>query len=57
MYRYKITKTWYDDEEIIESETPLDFSDIRKQIDERRLYCDEIDIEELDDDNDDDERN
>ena len=55
MYRYLVTKTWYDDEEIIESETPLDFYDIRKQIDERRLYCDEVNVEELDDD--DDERN
>ena len=50
MYRYLVTKTWYNDEEIIESEIPLNFSDIRKQIDECRIYCDEIDIEELDED-------
>lgn len=49
MYRYLVTKTWYDDEEIIESEIPLKFYDIRKQIDERRLYCDEVNVEELDD--------
>ena len=48
MYRYLVTKMWYNDEEIIESEIPLNFSDIRKQIDERRIYCDEIDVEELD---------
>ena len=50
MYRYKINKIWYDDVEIIESEVPLSKTEIRNRIDECRLYCDEIDIEEDDDD-------
>ena len=50
MYRYKINKIWYDDVEIIESEVPLSKTEIRNRIDEQRLYCDEIDIEEEDDD-------
>lgn len=50
MYRYKINKIWYDDVEIIESEVPLSKTEIRNRIDECRLYCDEIDIEEEDDD-------
>jgi hypothetical protein len=52
MYRYKINKIWYDDVEIIESEVPLSKTEIRNRIDECRLYCDEIDIEEEDDDDD-----
>ena len=47
MYKYIITKIWYDDEEIIQSETPLEFFEIRRQIDEQRIYCDEINIEEV----------
>ena len=47
MYKYKVTKTWYDDEEIIESETPLTHHEIRNRIDEQRLYCDELDVEEI----------
>ena len=45
--KYKVTKTWYDDEEIIESDRPLSHSEIRNRIDERRLYCDDIDVEEI----------
>ena len=47
MYKYKVTKIWYSDEEIIESETPLDFAEIRQKVDEKRIYCDEIDVEEI----------
>ena len=46
MYKYNVTKIWYDDIEIIESEVPLSQVEIRARIDERRLYCDEIAIEE-----------
>lgn len=46
MYRYRVNKIWYDDVEIIESEVPLSGAEIRKRIDEQRLYCDEIDYEE-----------
>lgn len=47
MYKYKVTKIWYDDTEIIESETPLTHYEIRNRIDEQRLYCDELDVEEI----------
>ena len=47
LYKYKVTKIWYSDEEIIESETPLDFAEIRQKVDEKRIYCDEIDVEEI----------
>ena len=46
MYKYNVTKIWYDDVEIIESEVPLSQVEIRARIDEHRLYCDEIAIEE-----------
>lgn len=46
MYKHKVNKIWYDDTEIIESEVPLSQTEIRNRIDEHRLYCDEIDIEE-----------
>lgn len=47
MYKYKVTKIWYDDTEVIEIETPLTHREIRNRIDEQRLYCDEVDVEEM----------
>ena len=47
MYTYKVTKIWYDDTEIIKSETPLTHHEIRNRIDEQRLYCDKLDVEEM----------
>ena len=46
----RVIKMWYDDEEIIESDRPLSQTEIRNRIDEKRLYCDEIIIEEVEDD-------
>lgn len=48
--KYRVTKVWYDDEEIIESDIPLSDSEIRNRIDENRLYCDELEIEEMEND-------
>lgn len=45
-YIYHVTKIWYDEGEMIESDVPLTDSEVRKQIDENRTYCDEIDIDE-----------
>ena len=45
----RVIKMWYDDEEIIESDRPLSQAEIRNRIDEKRLYCDEIIIEEVED--------
>ena len=45
--KYRVIKQWYDDKEIIESDLPLTFSQIRDIIDEKRLYCDEIIVEEI----------
>lgn len=47
MFTYEVRKMWYDDYEIVESETPLTNNEIRKRIDEKRLSCDEIYIEEV----------
>jgi len=47
MYKYVVTKIWYDEEEIIESEKSLAYHDIRSKLDERRIYCDEVNIEEI----------
>lgn len=44
-YVYHIRKIWYDEYEVIESDVPLTDREIRKQIDENRIFCDEIDIE------------
>ena len=48
--KYRVIKIWYDDEEIIESDRPLSHSEIRNRIDESRLYCDEVQVEEVEDD-------
>lgn len=48
--KYRVIKMWYDDEEIIESYRPLSRTEIRNRIDKKRLYCDEIIIEEVEDD-------
>lgn len=45
-YIYHVTKIWYDEGEMIESDVPLSDSEVRRQIDECRMYCDEIDINE-----------
>lgn len=50
--KYRITKVWYDEEEIIESDRPLSYSEIRNSIDENRLDCDEVQVEEMEDDED-----
>lgn len=47
--KYKVTKIWYDDVEIIESDRPLSDSEIRNKLDETRLYCDEYEVEEMED--------
>lgn len=44
-YVYLIKKIWYDEFETIESDVPLTDNEIRKQIDEGRTFCDEIEIE------------
>lgn len=44
-YVYNIRKIWYDEFEVVESDTPLTDKEIRKQIDEGRTFCDEIEIE------------
>lgn len=48
--RYRITKMWYDDEEIIESDRPLSLSEIRNRIDESRLHCDEVQVKKMEED-------
>lgn len=45
-YIYHVTKFWYDECEMIESDVPLSDSEVRRRIDEFRTYCDEIDIYE-----------
>lgn len=45
-YIYKVNKIWYDEEEVIESDVPLTTREIRNKIDERRIFCDELDVEE-----------
>lgn len=52
--KYLVRKEWYYEEEIIESDTPLTFSQIRSRLDEQRLYCDEITVEEIEEDTEDD---
>ena len=42
--KYKLTKIWYDDIEIIEADSERE---ARQLADEKRLYCDEIITEEL----------
>lgn len=42
--KYRVTKIWYDDEEIIEANSE---DEVRKMVDERRIYCDEIQVEEI----------
>ena len=44
--KYKVTKIWYEDEEIIEA---ISEDEARKMVDERRIYCDEINVEEVED--------
>ena len=46
MYRYVVTKMWYDETEIIESDTPLSESEIMSQLNTTRVYCDQIEVEE-----------
>lgn len=45
-YIYKVNKIWYDEEEVIESDVHLTTREIRNKIDERRIFCDELDVEE-----------
>lgn len=45
-YIYKVNKIWYDEEEVIESDVPLTTREIRNKINESRIFCDELDIEE-----------
>lgn len=47
MYRYVVTKEWYSEEEVIESDVPLSIQEIRSRIDERRTFCDEVSVEEF----------
>ena len=42
--KYKVTMIWYDDEEIVEANSE---DEARKKVDQRRLYCDEIQVEEI----------
>lgn len=42
--KYKVTKIWYDDEEIIEANSEIEATQLA---DEKRLYCDDIIVEEL----------
>lgn len=44
--KYKVTKMWYDDEEIVEANSE---DEARKKVDEHRIYCDEIHVEEVED--------
>ena len=42
--KYKVTKIWYDEEEIIEANSE---DEARKMVDGGRIYCDEIHVEEI----------
>ena len=42
--KYRVTKIWYNDEEIVEANSE---DEARKKVDERRMYCDEIEVEEI----------
>lgn len=42
--KYKVTKIWYDDEEIVEANSEYE---ARRMINENRIYCDEIQVEEI----------
>ena len=42
---YYVSKAWYDEVEVIESDTFLTDREVRKLIDERRTFCDQVDIE------------
>lgn len=44
--KYKVTKIWYDNDEIIEANSE---DEARKMVDEKRIYCDEIYVEEIED--------
>lgn len=52
MYRYVVTKEWYNEEEVIESDVPLSIQEIRSRIDEGRTFCDEVSVEQLENDED-----
>lgn len=42
--KYGVTKIWYDEEEIIEANSE---DEVRKMVDASRIYCDEIQVEEI----------
>ena len=42
--KYRVKKIWYDEEEIIEANSE---NEAKKMVDERRIYCDEIQVEEI----------
>lgn len=46
MKKYKLTKIWYDDKEIIEADSEDEAINKAYQ---QRLYCDEIHAEEIED--------
>ena len=44
--KYRVNKIWYDEEEIVEANSE---DEARKKVDTRRIYCDEIQVEEIED--------
>lgn len=42
--KYKVTRIWYDEEDIVEVHSE---DEARKMVDEKRIYCDEIHMEEI----------
>ena len=46
MKKYRLTKIWYDDEEIIEANSE---DEAISKAYQQRLYCDEIQVEEIED--------
>ncbi|MDY5640985.1 MAG: hypothetical protein SPF36_07780 [Lachnospiraceae bacterium] len=42
--KYKVTKIWYDEEEIVEANSE---DEARRMVDVGRIYCDEIQVEEI----------
>ena len=42
--KYKVTRIWSDEEDIVEANSE---DEARKMVDEKRIYCDEIQVGEI----------